>query len=162
MRATVGTERMPAFSMMVRKPQPGDPAVAARIREAAAAYLTTGAEIEAQQDEGRKRAGDYQQGVEDIRKGQQPAPKPEPGPGLGRDRTRSKHFQPPAGSPQPDEPGEDEAGEDDGDAGEAGGGMSEYRRLLAERNGEGGENGLGDYRRVLLEGHVAGDGEGEE
>ena len=148
--------------MMVRKPQPGDPAVAARIREAAAAYLTTGAEIEAQQDEGRKRAGDYQQGVEDIRKGQQPAPKPEPGPGLGRDRTRSKHFQPPAGSPQPDEPGEDEAGEDDGDAGEAGGGMSEYRRLLAERNGEGGENGLGDYRRVLLEGHVAGDGEGEE
>ena len=161
-RATVGTERMPAFSMMVRKPQPGDPAVAARIREATAAYLTTGAEIEAQQDEGRKRAGDYQQGVEDITKGQQPAPKPEPGPGLGRDRTRSKHFQPPAGSPQPDELGEDEAGEDDGDAGEAGGGMSEYRRLLAERNGEGGENGLGDYRRVLLEGHVAGDGEGEE
>ena len=34
-RATVGKERMPAFSMMVRKPEEGDPAVAARIRAAA-------------------------------------------------------------------------------------------------------------------------------
>ncbi len=31
-RATVGIERMPAFSMMVRKPEEGDPAVAAQIR----------------------------------------------------------------------------------------------------------------------------------
>ena len=37
-RATVGKERMPAFSMMVRKPEEGDPAVAGRIREAASAY----------------------------------------------------------------------------------------------------------------------------
>ena len=37
-RATVGTERMPAFSMMVRKPEDGDPAVAERIRRAASAY----------------------------------------------------------------------------------------------------------------------------
>ena len=34
-RATVGTERMPAFSMMVRKPEDGDSAVAERIRAAA-------------------------------------------------------------------------------------------------------------------------------
>ena len=34
-RATVGTERLPVFSMMVRKPEPGDPEVAAGIREAA-------------------------------------------------------------------------------------------------------------------------------
>ena len=34
-RATVGTERMPAFSMMVRKPDDGDSAVAERIRAAA-------------------------------------------------------------------------------------------------------------------------------
>ena len=33
-RATVGKERMPAFSMMVRKPEEGDPETAARIREA--------------------------------------------------------------------------------------------------------------------------------
>ncbi len=37
-RATVGKERMPAFSMMVRKPEDGDPAVAERIRAATAAY----------------------------------------------------------------------------------------------------------------------------
>ena len=37
-RATVATERMPAFSMMVRKPGDGDPAVADRIRAAAASY----------------------------------------------------------------------------------------------------------------------------
>ena len=33
-RATVGTERMPAFSMMVRRPEPGDADIAARIRAA--------------------------------------------------------------------------------------------------------------------------------
>ena len=37
-RATVGKERMPAFSMMVRKPEDGDAAVAERIRAATAAY----------------------------------------------------------------------------------------------------------------------------
>ncbi len=37
-RATVGKERMPAFSMMVRKPEDGDPAVAERIRAATTAY----------------------------------------------------------------------------------------------------------------------------
>ena len=39
-RATVGTERMPPFSMMVRKPEPGSLAVAHRIRADAAAYVT--------------------------------------------------------------------------------------------------------------------------
>ncbi len=37
-RAIVGKERMPAFSMMVRKPEDGDPAIAERIRAAATAY----------------------------------------------------------------------------------------------------------------------------
>ena len=37
-RATVGKERMPAFSMMVRKPEDGDPSIAERIRAAASAY----------------------------------------------------------------------------------------------------------------------------
>ena len=37
-RATVGKERMPAFSMMVRKPEDGDPAIAERIRAATTAY----------------------------------------------------------------------------------------------------------------------------
>ena len=42
-RATVGKERMPAFSMMVRKPEEGDPETAARIREAATAYTVSAA-----------------------------------------------------------------------------------------------------------------------
>ena len=37
-RATVGKERVPAFSMMVRKPEDGDPNVAERIRAATSAY----------------------------------------------------------------------------------------------------------------------------
>ena len=39
-RATVGVERMDAFSMRVLPPEPGDPAVARRIRDLALGYLT--------------------------------------------------------------------------------------------------------------------------
>ncbi|MDD9994999.1 MAG: type IV secretory system conjugative DNA transfer family protein, partial [Dehalococcoidia bacterium] len=45
-RATVGTERMDAFSMTVRKPEPGDPETAARIRTEAGRYITSAADIE--------------------------------------------------------------------------------------------------------------------
>ncbi len=55
-RATVGTERLPAFSMMVRKPEPGDPAVAARIRADASAYLRPN---DAGDAEGRRQVGEY-------------------------------------------------------------------------------------------------------
>ena len=96
-RATVGTERMPAFSMMVSKPEDGDPAIAERIKAKASSYLTTEEEIAAQQAEGRKRAEDYRKAVQDIREGKEPstneqkdAPKD-----LERDEQRSKHFQPP-------------------------------------------------------------------
>ena len=41
-RATVGKERLPAFSMMVRKPEPGDPLVASRIRTASETYTHRG------------------------------------------------------------------------------------------------------------------------
>ena len=44
-RATVGEERMPAFSMKVRKPDEGDSEIAARIREAASSYTTAKKEI---------------------------------------------------------------------------------------------------------------------
>ena len=44
-RATVGKERMPAFSMMVRKPEEGDPAVAERIRRAASAYTLSAQDL---------------------------------------------------------------------------------------------------------------------
>ncbi len=65
-RATVGADRMPAFSMKVRPPGPGNPATAARIRAAAAAYITPVEEIEARQAEGRVRAERYRAGVEAL------------------------------------------------------------------------------------------------
>ena len=44
-RATVGKERMPAFSMMVRKPEPGDAGNANRIRAEAEGYVTAARDI---------------------------------------------------------------------------------------------------------------------
>ena len=100
-RATVGTERMPPFSMMVRKPEPGSLAVAQRIRDGASAYLTPETEIAAQQERGRQRIQEWRREVERIR--QSPDPAAETGArakrskNLGRDGQRSKHFQPPTG-----------------------------------------------------------------
>ena len=56
-RATVGIERMPAFSMMVRKPEDGDPAVAAQIRSAASAYTLTAQDLEDSESPPRRRSG---------------------------------------------------------------------------------------------------------
>ena len=50
-RATVGTERLPTFSMAVRKPRPGDPGVAARIRAATASYSISTDEIAEREEE---------------------------------------------------------------------------------------------------------------
>ena len=137
-RATVGTERMPPFSMMVRRPEPGSPAVAHRIRDGALAYITPEAEIAAQQERGRQRVHEYRREVERIRQSQVP---PEKGKnqankGQGRDNQRSKHFQPPAGETKPD----------GGEAGDGGGetqveNLSPYRRLLIERQEEDKEDG---------------------
>ena len=68
-RATVGKERMPAFSMMVRKPEDGDPAVADRIREAASAYTVSNRQAGYGDAEGHKKVGEYHKGVEDLEKG---------------------------------------------------------------------------------------------
>ena len=65
-RATVGKERMPAFSMMVRKPEDGDPAVAARIREAATAYTVSARQAGYADADGHRKVGDYRKGVEDL------------------------------------------------------------------------------------------------
>ena len=68
-RATVGKERMPAFSMMVRKPEEGDPTVAARIREAATAYTVSARQADYADADGHRKVGDYRKGVDDIEKG---------------------------------------------------------------------------------------------
>ena len=68
-RATVGKERMPAFSMMVRKPEEGDPGVAARIRAAASGYTLTAHDISDGDGDAQKKVGDYRKAVEDLEKG---------------------------------------------------------------------------------------------
>ena len=65
-RATVGTERMPAFSMMVRKPEEGDAERAARIREASTAYTVSDKQADYADAEGHRKVGDYRKGVEDL------------------------------------------------------------------------------------------------
>ena len=65
-RATVGKERMPAFSMMVRKPEDGDPAVAGRIREAASVYTVSARQADYADADGHEKVEDYRKGVEDL------------------------------------------------------------------------------------------------
>ena len=58
-RATVGTERMPAFSMMVRKPEDGDPGVAERIRRAASAYTLSDRDLSFANDGAQQKVSEY-------------------------------------------------------------------------------------------------------
>ena len=109
-RATVGKERMPAFSMKLLEPQAGEPAMAARIRADAAAYLRPSGAGEA---EGRRRVGEYRRlleerhgeaGSPDAERKPDGAPPQNPGtqdPG-GRD-PRSKQDRPEDGSGEDEE-----------------------------------------------------------
>ena len=65
-RATVGKERMPTFSMMVRKPEEGDADVAARIRAAASAYTVPAPQIAYGDAEGDLKVEEFRRGVEDL------------------------------------------------------------------------------------------------
>ena len=65
-RATVGKERMPAFSMMVRKPEEGDPDVAARIRAAATAYTVSAPQIAYGDAEGDLKVEEFRRAAEDL------------------------------------------------------------------------------------------------
>ena len=65
-RATVGMERMPAFSMMVRKPEEGDLAIADRIRDATSAYTVSARQADYADADGHRKVGDYRKGVEDL------------------------------------------------------------------------------------------------
>ncbi len=76
-RATVGKERMPAFSMMVRKPEPGDPAVASRIRAETSSYTTSARQADYAEVEGHRKVNEYQSAIEDLKDGKDPAPEPQ-------------------------------------------------------------------------------------
>ena len=66
-RATVEKERMPTFSMMVRKPEGGDPARAARIRDLTSSYVTSHDEISLQQADARQRVEEWQEATEELK-----------------------------------------------------------------------------------------------
>ena len=77
-RATVGTERMPAFSMKVLKPEGGDPQIPARIRAGVADYTTPARDI-AERDAGsRERVTRYRDGLDALASGTEPLPAPGP------------------------------------------------------------------------------------
>ena len=67
-RATVGKERMPAFSMMVRKPEEGEPGVADRIREAVSSYTLSAQDISFADAEAQKKVGDFRDRAEELEK----------------------------------------------------------------------------------------------
>ncbi len=69
-RATVGTERMDAFSMKVAKPEPGDPERAARIRAEAESYLTTARDIDEDAADLRDLVDKYRRELDELRSSQ--------------------------------------------------------------------------------------------
>ena len=97
-RATVGTERLPAYSMMVRKPEPGDPRIADRIREAARDYTTKAGEIALGNAGAEEKLSEYRRLLAERQKGANPAPQPPETPqdeaGPSRNKQRSRHNQP--------------------------------------------------------------------
>ncbi len=103
-RATVGSERMPAFSMQVRRPEPGDGGVASRIRAEASAYLVTEQEIAARQEEGRRRVEEFRAGVAALREAAsaEQAEQDRPSGKRTRSKQRSKHTQRPDRPPRGD------------------------------------------------------------
>ena len=90
-RATVGRERLDAFSMEVRKPEEGDPDRAARIRAGAAAYVTTDRDLAADQAESKVKAKDYHDGLNDLRTG---GKKEEPETGTEKDDRKASEARP--------------------------------------------------------------------
>ena len=67
-RATVGKERMPAFSMMVRKPEEGEPGVADRIREAVSSYTLSAQDISFAEAPAQKKVGEFRDRAEELEK----------------------------------------------------------------------------------------------
>ena len=88
-RATVGTERMDAFSMKVARPEPGDADTAERIRERAESYLTPAKDM-AERDAGlQDLVAKYREELEKLRKGQD-TQTAESGGGQSQEQTRRR------------------------------------------------------------------------
>ena len=94
-RATVGTERMDAFSMAVKKPEAGDPERAERIRAAASSYVTGAKEIAAGNAEADRKVGDFHEGVNDLKDGQAKTETQDPDKPPKKHKGRSRNPKPP-------------------------------------------------------------------
>ena len=66
-RATVGRERLDAFSMEVMKPEAGDPETAARIRAASAAYVTAARDLAAGDAGPAQQGEEVHDGLDDLK-----------------------------------------------------------------------------------------------
>ena len=103
-RATVGVQRMDAFSMKVLPPEPGNPAVAGRIRDLALGYLTPVEDVGPQDDELGKLAEKYRRELEELRQGprrrrEKPAnPPAQPRPNNRRNQRSRRPGQPAPGT----------------------------------------------------------------
>ena len=80
-RATVGKERMDAFSMEVRKPEGGDRDRADRIRRASSAYTVSAQQLAYAEAEGHGRVEEFRKGVEVLSesgpgRGEEDSPRP--------------------------------------------------------------------------------------
>ena len=115
-RATVGTERMPAFSMMVRKPGDGDTDVADRIRAATEGYTVPAQQADYADAEGHRKVEDYRQGVEELENqdegSREKQPEAEQDSGRKDQRSRRKGA---AANPAGDETGDGGGQEADGE-----------------------------------------------
>ncbi len=111
-RATTSGERMPPFSMEVRRPEVGDPRIAARIRELSTAYTTAARDIAGRDAEAQERVDRYLEGVEALQNGGEPDPPPQEGepkvdpgkPGHRRQRSKRKRTGSDAGQAESEEP----------------------------------------------------------
>jgi len=65
-RATVEGERLPTFSMELRKPEPGDPSVANRIKQAASSYTTPAERIAAREAEADLRVEEFRRELAEL------------------------------------------------------------------------------------------------
>ncbi len=113
-RATVGKERIPAFSMMVRKPEDGDPAVAGRIREASLAYTVSDRDGGYADADGHRKVDDFHRGVEDLEQGGTGEAQGEEDADRRTQKSKRDRGAPDAGS-EPEDAAEDRTGEDEGE-----------------------------------------------
>ena len=110
-RATVGTERMDAFSMKVAKPERGDPERADRIRALAEGYVTTAWDIDESDADLRGLVDKYRRELERLRKGGDSQDTESGGQSQEPERRKQRTKRDQTGGAAPPEAEDEESGE---------------------------------------------------